>query len=213
MNALLGLHSYLAAYQRAHSEAEHLYTAATIAAAGAVAWGVAAVAGKPAAVWAAAAAIIGIWTLALTVCSQIQQEHKVYQASNVIRAIIAREIIRIIIDQNYFSEKDRERLNVMGKDTEGMGYQRSMAVVVAATIMASLFCVALLFIGHEPGPKSEVLCEGVRLIQEREARLAALDAAIARGVADADAGRVKPAAEVFDRLEAKYRARTDAKGR
>lgn len=55
--------------------------------------------------------------------------------------------------------------------------------------------------------KSEVLREGVRLIQKREARLAALDAAIARGLADADAGRMKPTAEVFDRLEAKYRAR------
>lgn len=54
--------------------------------------------------------------------------------------------------------------------------------------------------------KSEVLREGVRLVQEREARLAALDASIARGLHDAEAGHVKPAAEVFDRLEAKYRA-------
>ena len=54
--------------------------------------------------------------------------------------------------------------------------------------------------------KSEVLREGVRLVQEREARLATLDAALARGLADAEAGRTTPAAEVFDRLEAKYRA-------
>ncbi len=54
--------------------------------------------------------------------------------------------------------------------------------------------------------KSEVLREGVRLIQDREARLAALDASIARGITDADAGRTKPADEVFDRLEDKYRA-------
>lgn len=54
--------------------------------------------------------------------------------------------------------------------------------------------------------KSEVLREGVRLVQERETRLAALDASIARGLHDAEAGRTKPAAEVFDRLEAKYRA-------
>jgi antitoxin ParD1/3/4 len=54
--------------------------------------------------------------------------------------------------------------------------------------------------------KSEVLREGVRLIQEREARLVALDASIARGLADADAGRTAPAEEVFDRLEARYRA-------
>ncbi len=61
--------------------------------------------------------------------------------------------------------------------------------------------------------KSEVLREGVRLIQEREARLAVLDAAIARGIADADAGRVKPAKDVFDRLDAKYRSMAEAKGR
>ena len=56
------------------------------------------------------------------------------------------------------------------------------------------------------GSKSEVLREGVRLLQDREARLAALDASIARGLADADAGRVKAAGKSFDRLAAKYRA-------
>ena len=54
--------------------------------------------------------------------------------------------------------------------------------------------------------KSEVLREGVRLIQDRETRLAALDASITRGLADADAGRTKSAEDVFDRLEAKYRS-------
>lgn len=58
------------------------------------------------------------------------------------------------------------------------------------------------------GSKSEVLREGVRL-QDRETRLAALDASIIRGIADADAGRTKPASDVFDRLEAKYRAMAD----
>ncbi|MBJ6133714.1 type II toxin-antitoxin system ParD family antitoxin [Ochrobactrum sp. Q0168] len=56
------------------------------------------------------------------------------------------------------------------------------------------------------GSKSEVLREGVRLVQDRETKLAALDASIMRGLADADAGRTKPAGEVLDRLEAKYRA-------
>jgi antitoxin ParD1/3/4 len=54
--------------------------------------------------------------------------------------------------------------------------------------------------------KSEVLREGVRLIQEREVRLAALDASITRGLADVDSGRVKTSSEVFDRLEAKLAA-------
>lgn len=61
------------------------------------------------------------------------------------------------------------------------------------------------------GSKSEVLREGVRLIQDREARLAALDASIARGVADAKAGRTRSVAKVFDRLEAKYAAMADKK--
>ena len=56
------------------------------------------------------------------------------------------------------------------------------------------------------GSKSEVLREGVRIIQEREAKLAALDVAIARGLADADAGRSLSAETVFARLEAKYAA-------
>lgn len=51
--------------------------------------------------------------------------------------------------------------------------------------------------------KSEVLREGVRLIQERETKLAALDAAIARGIADAEAGRVIPIDEAFERLRAR----------
>ncbi|HZC15719.1 MAG TPA: type II toxin-antitoxin system ParD family antitoxin [Caulobacteraceae bacterium] len=54
--------------------------------------------------------------------------------------------------------------------------------------------------------KSEVLREGVRLIQDRETRLAALDASIARGITDMEAGRVKPVDTVFDRLEAKYKS-------
>lgn len=48
--------------------------------------------------------------------------------------------------------------------------------------------------------KSEVLREGVRLVQERERRLEALDLAIARGVADAEAGRTLPVDEALDRL-------------
>lgn len=60
--------------------------------------------------------------------------------------------------------------------------------------------------------KSEVLREGVRLVQERESRLAALDAAIARGLADAEAGRTTPAEDVLVRLQAKYAAQAKAAG-
>jgi predicted transcriptional regulator len=37
-------------------------------------------------------------------------------------------------------------------------------------------------------------------VPKQDARLAALDAAIARGLADAEAGHVKPLREVFERL-------------
>jgi antitoxin ParD1/3/4 len=50
--------------------------------------------------------------------------------------------------------------------------------------------------------KSEVIREGIRLVEEREKRLALLDEALAAGLADADAGRVIPAADVFAELRA-----------
>lgn len=59
------------------------------------------------------------------------------------------------------------------------------------------------------GSKSEVLREGVRLIQDREVQLAALDSVITRALAESAAGKGREAAEVFDRLEAKYRAMAD----
>jgi antitoxin ParD1/3/4 len=52
--------------------------------------------------------------------------------------------------------------------------------------------------------------EDAHLVQEREARLAPLNASIARGVADADAGLVKSTAEVFDALESKLKAKAKA---
>lgn len=54
--------------------------------------------------------------------------------------------------------------------------------------------------------KSEVLREGVRLVQEREAALAKLMEDLAPGLADIEAGRTKPIEEVADRLISKYRA-------
>lgn len=52
---------------------------------------------------------------------------------------------------------------------------------------------------------SNVPPEDIWLIRERKTRIATLDAAIAHGLADANAGLTKPAADVFNRLEAKYR--------
>lgn len=52
--------------------------------------------------------------------------------------------------------------------------------------------------------RSEVLREGVRLVEEREKRLQLLDAAISRGIADAEASRVRPMAEVKRELSARY---------
>ncbi|VVE11914.1 addiction module antitoxin [Pandoraea capi] len=56
------------------------------------------------------------------------------------------------------------------------------------------------------GSKSEVLREGVRLVQDRKTQFAAPGAVIEKSIADAEAGRGQPAADVFDRLEKKYQA-------
>ena len=50
--------------------------------------------------------------------------------------------------------------------------------------------------------KSEVIREGIRLVEEREKRLTLLDEALVAGIADADAGHVFPAEDVFAELRA-----------
>ena len=52
--------------------------------------------------------------------------------------------------------------------------------------------------------REQVLREGVRLVQDREARLARIDVAVARGVEDAEAGRSEDAEVVLARLRQKY---------
>lgn len=54
--------------------------------------------------------------------------------------------------------------------------------------------------------KSEVLREGVRLVEEREARRNILAKLIQEGDEDIAAGRVYPAEEVFGELIARYEA-------
>jgi antitoxin ParD1/3/4 len=52
------------------------------------------------------------------------------------------------------------------------------------------------------GSRSEVLREGVRLVQEREAKWARFDAEIQKGIDDIEAGKTVPLDEAFDRLDA-----------
>jgi antitoxin ParD1/3/4 len=54
--------------------------------------------------------------------------------------------------------------------------------------------------------RSEVLREGVRLVQEREVRLRALDALVSEALEDVEAGRTRPAEEVFAELRAELKA-------
>lgn len=56
------------------------------------------------------------------------------------------------------------------------------------------------------GSRSEVLREGVRLVQEREAKWARFEAEIRKGIDSADRGELHDSDEIFDRLESKYEA-------
>ena len=64
--------------------------------------------------------------------------------------------------------------------------------------------VASLVTSGRYNSKSEVLRAGARIIQERETRLATLDAALARGIAEAQAGLFIPAHQVFVEIEAMF---------
>lgn len=60
--------------------------------------------------------------------------------------------------------------------------------------------------------RNDALKEGVRLLEEREARLARLDEALAKGLADSEASRVAPVDDVAARLKRKYTAMLDDGG-
>jgi antitoxin ParD1/3/4 len=53
--------------------------------------------------------------------------------------------------------------------------------------------------------RSEVLREGVRIVHEREAKVAKLAAYLAPAIADADAGRTLSGKQVFDALRAQQK--------
>jgi len=59
---------------------------------------------------------------------------------------------------------------------------------------------------------SEVLRDALRLMEERERRLASLDAPIARGLADIEADRVHEGNLVFDELELRYSQMAQERG-
>jgi antitoxin ParD1/3/4 len=63
------------------------------------------------------------------------------------------------------------------------------------------------------GSRSEVLREGVRLVQEREAAWARLEAEIQKGIDAALAGQSEDADIVFERVLRKYRSAADAQAR
>jgi antitoxin ParD1/3/4 len=57
------------------------------------------------------------------------------------------------------------------------------------------------------GSRSEVLREGVRLVQERERYNAYVEQALAEGLADVDAGRVYDSEIVFAELRSRFAER------
>ena len=59
---------------------------------------------------------------------------------------------------------------------------------------------------------SEVIRDALRLMEDRERKLTALDIAIERGMADINTGNVTDADTVFDRLEAKYARLAEQRG-
>ncbi len=63
------------------------------------------------------------------------------------------------------------------------------------------------------GSKSEVLREGVRLVEEREARAADLRASIEKGIKELDAGLGIPAEEVFANLRTRLAKKQKAAGK
>jgi len=80
-----------------------------------------------------------------------------------------------------------------------------MATTVDLGLQLEAFVATLVESGRYASSDA-VVREALELLQRRESYLDGLDAALARGLADIEAGRVTPADEVFARLIAKYEA-------
>ncbi|MGD0633169.1 MAG: type II toxin-antitoxin system ParD family antitoxin [Beijerinckiaceae bacterium] len=78
-----------------------------------------------------------------------------------------------------------------------------MADVVDLGDRLEAFIAMLVSEGRYPS-RDNVLRESVRLLEERERKLADLDAAIQEGIADADAGRVHSIDEVRSLIRARF---------
>ena len=63
------------------------------------------------------------------------------------------------------------------------------------------------------GSRSEVLREGVRLVQEREARLAQLEADLQQGLDSLNRGETIPLEDAFENLRAELRSRKGRRDR
>jgi antitoxin ParD1/3/4 len=89
----------------------------------------------------------------------------------------------------------------------GQGNIRGVAMAISADVGTKLekYVTKLVEQGRY-NSKSEVVREGIRLVQEREQKLAALDQVIAAGLKDIEEGRTIPAEEVFDHLRRKFGA-------
>ena len=59
---------------------------------------------------------------------------------------------------------------------------------------------------------SEVVRDALRLMEKKERRFAALDAAIARGLADVEYDQTREAADVFDEAEARFARTQEERG-
>ncbi len=134
---------------RTRRDAEHLYTAATIGAVGALAWGVAAVgvshkAGislweQPAIVGAAGSVLLG-----LVVVIKIIREHFIYSSARDEQIKVAKLWTQAAgLDGSWLpaglAEKDKDQ----NRNKAGRGYFYSIGIVSVSAIAAAAFCISV----------------------------------------------------------------------
>ena len=109
------------------------------------------------------------------------------------------------------AERDAEALLATVRRARGLGPVRFDALLRRSALLRAfvrdevVVNESMIALAHEIEHGEKRLIR-VLATQTLAAAQSALDAAVARGIADADAGRTRPAEDAFDRLEARYAA-------
>ena len=142
IEVLVALLAEIGAEVRSRREPEFILTAAFVAASGAIAWGVAALANANTRLWWSHPAIVGalgIFIIGAAVVFKIIREHGIYKKARETQGGLAKKLDDRLPEKTSLLYEDLKNPKV------GPGHWFSIGIVIAAGAAAASFCLSIYF--------------------------------------------------------------------